>query len=440
MKACPDYRQTIQTLHSRRDVLRGFARLAIAGIGSALVPSLIPRVAFGAGPANAQREVIVCVFLRGGADGLSFVSPYTEDLYYSNRPTLAIPSPDSTKPLKGLKLDPSFALHPSLAGVYDLFNAGSLAIVHGTGSIDPTRSHFDAMRYMEQATPGDKGKASGWLARHLVNQAVQNASPLRAIGFGGLVQTSLRGVPGLAALAVDNIDNFGLHVADDQAVAMQTALERLYGTANPSSILGTQAKLVFDTVDQLGNLSFANYTPDNNAVYPAAGDLSLGLQQTALLIKANLGLEVACVDLGDWDTHENAGTNDGFLRDHIKEFGDSIAAFVKDMGDAMAHVTVITMSEFGRRVEENASKGLDHGHGNVMFIAGGGVNGGQVYADWKTLADLDDGDVQVTIDQRVVLWEMLSKRIGSNAFTETFPNFGSTPPPTLGIFGMNAIS
>jgi uncharacterized protein (DUF1501 family) len=218
MKACPDYSQTIQTLHSRRDVLRGFARLAIAGIGSALVPSLIPRVAFGAGPVNAQREVIVCIFLRGGADGLSFVAPYTDDVYYLKRPTLAIPPPDSTSPLKGLKLDQTFALHPSLAAFHDLYTAGSLAVVHGTGSIDPTRSHFDAMRYMEQATPGDKSKSTGWLARHLVNQAVQNASPLRAVGFGGLVQTSLRGEPSLTPLAIDNIDYFGLDVSGDQSI------------------------------------------------------------------------------------------------------------------------------------------------------------------------------------------------------------------------------
>jgi uncharacterized protein (DUF1501 family) len=316
----------------------------------------------------------------------------------------------------------------------ELYNAGSLAIVHGTGSVDPTRSHFDAMRYMEQATPGDKSKTSGWLARHLVNQAVQNASPLRAVGFGGLVQTSLRGAPGLAAIAIDNLDDFGLDVEDDQAAAMQAALERLYGTANPTNILGAQSKLVFDTINQLGSVDLASYTPENNAVYPVESEFALGLKQTALLIKANLGVEVACVDLGDWDTHENAGTNDGYLRDHLKEFGDSIAAFVKDMGAAMAHVTVITMSEFGRRVQENASKGLDHGHGNVMFVAGGAVNGGQVYADWKTLSDLFDGDLQVTIDQRVVLWELLSKRLGSTAFTQTFPNFGSAPPPTLGIF------
>lgn len=434
MNPCPDYRQTVQTLHSRRDVLRGFARLAIAGIGSALVPSLIPRVAFGAGPSNADREVIVCIFLRGGADGLSFVAPYTEDLYYTNRPTLAIPAPNPANPLSGLTLNAQFALHPSLGGLHELYTAGSLAVVHGTGSINPTRSHFDAMRYMELGTPLDKSTQSGWLARHLVNQAVQNASPLRAIGFGGLVQTSLRGAPGLAPIAIDNIDDFGLDVSEDQAVAMQTALERLYGTANPSSILGTQAKLVFETINQIGNLSLEAYVPENGAVYPEDSELARGLKQTALLIKANLGLEAACVDLGDWDTHENAGTNDGYLRDHLKEFGDSIAAFVKDMGSAMTHVTVITMSEFGRRVEENASKGLDHGHGNVMFAVGGGVNGGQVYTDWKTLADLDDGDVRVSIDQRVVLWELLSKRIGSTAFTQTFPNFGSSPPPTLGIF------
>jgi uncharacterized protein (DUF1501 family) len=435
MNACPDFYQAMRAMRSRRETLSGLARLAIASVGASLGPGLIPRDAFGAG--GSARDIVVCIFLRGGADGLSIVAPYADPDYVPNRPTLAIPEPSSSKPIKGLDLDGYFALHPSLIGLKELYDAGSLAVVTATGSIDPTRSHFDAQRFMEQATPGDKTKGSGWLARHLSTIAVQTQAPLLAVGFGGSAPISLRGVTGVSPVGIDNLDYFGLDVDDSQQAQMQSALQALYGTSNPTNLLGLQAKLAFDAIAQLGTLDLDNYRPANGAEYPPESYFAFGLKQTALLIKQGLGMEVACVDLDNWDTHSDAGTNDGFLKDQLKELNDSLIAFIKDLGPLMANVTIVTMSEFGRRVEENADKGTDHGHGNVMFLAGGGVNGGKIYGTWPTLADdqLDDGDIAITTDQRQVLWELLSKRCGNTAFAETFPDYnGGAAPAALGIF------
>jgi uncharacterized protein (DUF1501 family) len=238
-------------------------------------------------------------------------------------------------------------------------------------------------------------------------------------------------------VGIDNLDYFGLDVDDSQRDQMQSALQALYGTSNPTNLLGLQAKLAFDAIAQLGTLDLDNYQPANGAEYPAESYFAFGLKQTALLIKQGLGMEVACVDLDNWDTHSDAGTNDGFLKGQLKELNDSLVAFIKDLGPLMANVTIVTMSEFGRRVEENADKGTDHGHGNVMFLAGGGVNGGKIYGTWPTLAEdkLDDGDIAITTDQRQVLWELLSKRCSNTAFAETFPDYNNgSPPSPLGIF------
>lgn len=223
MTPCPDYRQTLTHLRSRRDALRGLAGLALAGLSSAVFPGLRPRLAFG-NTTGGTRDILVCIFLRGGADGLSIVAPYGDGAhYYDNRPTIAIPAPGPSA-TAGLDLDGYFALHPSLSGLKPLYDAGSFAIVEATGSMDPTRSHFDAQRFMEQATPGDKSTFSGWIARHLANLAVQNGAPLRSVGFGGYVPASLRGVNGVNSIAIDRIDDFGLNTSTDDAPAMQAAL------------------------------------------------------------------------------------------------------------------------------------------------------------------------------------------------------------------------
>lgn len=390
-----------------------------------------PRLAFAPVGSGPVRDVLVCVFQRGGMDGLSAFIPYGDGAnYYDARPDIAVKAPGSGDG-SALDLSGGFGLHPSLAPFKALYDAGQLAVIRATGGVDPTRSHFDAMRYMEQGVPSDKTVSSGWIARHLQSVATQNTSPLRAVGFGSLVQASLRGA---SALALESIADFHLNGRYDELAALRSQLESLYQVnASPASggLLDQQAKLVLETIDMLQTLEGTAYVPENGALYPD-DDFAAQLKQAAQLIKANVGLEIACLDVGGWDTHETQGTNGGYFSDHLATFANSIGAFCADLGNAMSNVTVVTMSEFGRRVEQNGSAGTDHGHGNVMFAMGGGVNGGQMYGPWPTLAPeaLNDGDVDIRTDQRHVLAELVSRRL-VNSDASVFPNFTAQP---LGIF------
>jgi uncharacterized protein (DUF1501 family) len=189
-----------------------------------------------------------------------------------------------------------------------------------------------------------------------------------------------------------------------------------------------QAGLVFQTIATLEGLQATSYTPAPSAIYPD-DDFGLGLKQVAQLIKAEVGLEVACVDLGGWDTHENQGTQGGVLERLLTRLGRGLHAFYTDVGERIDDISVVTMSEFGRCVQENGSRGTDHGHGNIMFLMGGGVAGGQVFTQWPTLAPvaLDDGDLAITIDYRDVLAELVQQRLLNPALEEIFPGYSATP-------------
>ncbi|MBC8170928.1 MAG: DUF1501 domain-containing protein, partial [Anaerolineae bacterium] len=328
-----------------------------------------------------------------------------------------------------IDLDGFFGLHPALRPLKDIYDAGMLGVIHGAGSPDPSRSHFDAMEYMERGIPGDKTTASGWITRHLNSAAWQNESPFRAIGMGALIPSSMSGNG--SALGLRSIADFHLGGRQDQLSSIQRTISGLYSVQAPADFLTSQAAGVFNAMDALTDLRNAGYTPANGADYPES-EFGLGLRQIAQLIKADLGLEVACVDIGGWDTHEEQGGSDGQLAYLLDDLGRGLAAFYADMQDYMANITVVSMSEFGRRATENASGGTDHGHGNCMFVMSGGVQGG-VYARWNGLQTgaLDDGDLAVTTDYRDVLSEVLTKRIGNPAVDQIFP--GYTPQP-LDIF------
>jgi len=433
---CSGYRQLARRWRQRpawRDeILARRKRSRVVSVQSSALPSWTPQLSFRAAGAAAG-NVVVCIFQRGGMDGLSALIPYGEGAgYYDRRPSLAVKAPGSGTN-SAVNLDGFFGLHPSLAGFKDLYSRGKLAAVAATGSIDPTRSHFDAMRFMEQGVPGNKSLQTGWLGRHLEMTAAVNDSPVRAVGFGSLLPTSLRSSPDFAALALESIDSYQIEGNDSYLSDIRANLEKNYHTASPVTPMENQARLVLQTVDLLQSLSGVDYVPANGAKYPDSG-FGMALKQVAQLIKANVGLEVACVDLGDWDTHENQGTNGGWFSENLKELGDGILALSKDLGSFMDTTTVVTMSEFGRRVEENASRGTDHGHGNVMFVAGGGVQGGQVYGTWPTLeeAALDNGDLAITTDCRQVLAELVEKRLDNAAIDTVFPGLAYSP---LGIFG-----
>jgi uncharacterized protein (DUF1501 family) len=406
---------------NRRELMKNFG-LGVIGLSPSLFPRWMPKLAFAPDDqTGVQRDVLVAIFQRGGMDGLNAVVPFGEGAnYYDRRPTIGIREPGNGDDA-AIDLDGFFGLHPALRPLKDVWDAGHLTVIHGAGSPDPSRSHFDAMEFMERGTPGVKTTPSGWINRHLQTASWQNDSPFRAVGMGAMIQSALRGQA--ATLSLQSIGDFHLGGRDDQLTGIASTLASLYSIAAPTELIQREAAQIYATMDVLRDLNPDSYLPSNGAEYPDT-EFGQALRQIAMLIKADLGLEVACVDIGGWDTHENQGGASGAYADLIGEMGQGLAAFHHDLSEYMSNVTVVTMSEFGRRVTENASAGTDHGHGNVMFMMGGGATS-QVYADWGGLApdQLDEGDLKVTTDYRDILSEILVKRLGSSAVGRIFPGY-----------------
>ena len=381
----------------------------------------MPRLAFTPKNSASRGDTLVVIFLRGAADVLNLVVPHGENAYYALRPTLGIPRPDDGKAkLRTLDLDGFFGFHPALNNLLDAWNEKQLAIIHACGAPDESRSHFKAMELMERGVDDAKGPATGWIGRHLATLDTGNASPLRAVGVGEMPQRSLSGTVPVSALR--SIADFHLN-GDERAVAqMRSALDTLYSGNDPFSVLGQETLGILDILQKLDPTSNQLLSTPQ---YPLS-DFSLALQQVAMLIKADVGLEVAAVDLGGWDTHFAQGSTEGLMANLIRDLGDGLAAFHAEMRDHMHRLTVVTMSEFGRRAAENGSLGTDHGHGSLMMLLGGNVRGGQVHGTWPGLGSaqlVGPGDLAVTTDYRDVLSEILIKRLNNPALADIFPNY-----------------
>ncbi len=386
-------------------------------------PTWLPRMAFAPTQTAPRGDLLVVVFLRGAADVLNMLVPHGEDAYYRLRPTLGIPRPDDARAKAGertVDLDGFFGLHPALAPLVPAWQEGHLAPIHAVGAPDESRSHFRAMELMERGVDDESGPATGWIGRHLATLDTGNSSPLRAIGLGEKTQMSLRGPVAVSALR--SIADFHLGGDLSAVTQMQAALGALYADDSPLGVLGQETLEILDTLETLDP---ANYAPRANTVYPES-EFGLGLRQVAMLAKAEVGLEVAAIDLGGWDTHFAQG---GIMENLMADLGQGLAAFHGDMIDQMKNTAVVVMSEFGRRAYENASLGTDHGHGSAMFLMGGNVVGGKVHAAWPGLEEgqlFGPGDLAVTVDYREVLGEVLAKRLNNPALGEVFPGFEGT--------------
>jgi len=400
---------------NRRIFLRN-ASLAMVGVGTA--PVWLQRALYASdGP---RKKILVAIFQRGAADGLNIVVPHGERRYYELRPTIAIPRPSGAdRENSAIDLDGFFGLHPALASLKPLFDAQHLAIVHAAGSPDPTRSHFDAQDFMESGTPGLKATGDGWLNRSLVSEPA-GLSPVRAIAMGAALPRALRGRNN--AVAIENLNSF--QVRNDGA---SKVFQTMYADST-DSVLGGTGRETFDAVRLLQSIEKQPYRP--GAEYPR-GRFGDSLQQIARLIKSNVGVEVAFADIGGWDHHVNEVAlqpTQGQLAQRLAEFGQSLAAFWNDLGDRMADVALVTMSEFGRTARENGNRGTDHGHANVMFVMGGDVRGGKVYGDWPGLGaeQLYEGrDLALTTDFRSVLGELVQIHLGNRELNTVFPGFSS---------------
>jgi uncharacterized protein (DUF1501 family) len=402
---------------NRRDFLRG----SLLSVGTLALPGM--SLAFAGKSAGSGS--VVAIYLRGGADGLNIIVPHSDADYYRLRPTLAIPRPASATGA-AVDLDGFFGLHPSFSALQPLYAEGKLAIVHAVGGVHGSRSHFDAQELMERGVNSKAGATSGWLGRAVETLPRAGLDPFISAAIGNAVPRSLSGA--VPAVGISSADGFDLVLDGSAERAARYAIAN--GYSNGTSI-GVTAMQTVEAIDLLKAAQPAQFVTDPGAIYP---DTAFGanLKQLAQLLKADIGIRTAGVDLGGWDHHNNEAQDLGPL---LEELGGGLAALHKDLGTLGEQVSIVVMSEFGRRAFQNGSSGTDHGAGNLMLVLGGGVNGGRVYADWPGLADatLDRGDLRITTDYRQVLSEVLARCLPEADLDYVLQDYPGGP--SLGLFG-----
>jgi uncharacterized protein (DUF1501 family) len=400
-------------------------RVFLKSTGMAMVtlgfaPSFLARTAEAAG---TRRKLLIAVFQRGAVDGLNMIVPFGEAEYYRVRPSIAIARPGSAEGA-AIDLNGFFGLHPRMAPLKALWDNRSLAIVHASGSPDSTRSHFDAQDYMESATPGIKSTRDGWLNRYL-HVAHETPSPLAAVAMTRQMPRSLQGRA--PTLAMGTVGEFGVR----GGMEARDSFESAYASAADQVLKGT-ANDAFEAMRTLSSAAAERqYRPANGAAYPRT-PFGQALQEIARLAKADVGLEIAFAESGQWDHHVNEGGATGQIANRLADFAGGLAALAQDLGDRMADTIILTMSEFGRAVAENGNRGTDHGHGNAMLLIGGGVKGGEIYGDWpglKAEQRFEGRDLKITTDFRDVFGEILMRHLGASDETaaKVFPGYGVKP-------------
>lgn len=400
------------------------------------------------GNPDDSRDIIVSIFLRGGIDGLNLILPTAgpdRGHYEDARPDIAVPVSGSNAALSlggGLGIHPAVDAFPSgqvpPATLWDLYQGGKLSLVVASGMHTENRSHFDSMAFMELGTPGTTATATGWLTRHLQTVDLPMDPTMRSLAAGSLTPTSLRGT--LESVNMTSPDSFSLNVGPHQwRDAWRVALRNLYGASNGGDTwLHTTGSEALDTIDIIELHAGGDYEPANGAIYPG-GSLGDHLETVARMIKLDLGLQVATVDFGGWDTHNGQGDDGGgYFFSHVEELARALAAFYTDLDGAgsqnyVDRVTVVVNSEFGTRLRQNDDRGSDHGHGNMMMVLSGNALGG-VHGVWPGLANaqlFDGADLAVTTDYRRVLSEILIRRTGNPYLGDVFPGYEGYEPMGL---------
>lgn len=400
----------------RRQFLQGCSAAIAAMTGARLTNLAFAKEA-------DQTDTLVVVFLRGGWDALNVVPPIGGDdrgFYEKARPNIKITNL--------LQLNDQFGLHPALNPLYDLYQAGKMGVIHAVGLNHDTRSHFDAQEYIELGTPGSKSITSGWITRHL--QQTGASSILPVLATNGSPSSLLNFVP---TVSLNDPSEFS-QWENGLIASQQAALRQMY---KGESILHRAGLRTLEALNIVSPLTQQEYQPSNGAVY---NDDELGrqLKTIAQMIKLDTGLKVAAVDFGGWDTHEyETDGNGGYIADLLNQLASGLANFYLDLDSGYTdRLSVVVISEFGRRLVQNESQGTDHGHGSVMLALGGNVNGGQVYGAWPGLHNdqlYDHADLAITTDYRQILSELLSARLGNSNIEAVFPGFSGNYNP-LGLF------
>jgi uncharacterized protein (DUF1501 family) len=410
---------------TRRGFIKG-GGLALFGVGlMGGIPSFLAEAA-GRSKIIApykRRKTMVCIFQRGAMDGLMAVTPFTDTYLQAARPTLFMSAAKGSATAL-IDLDGRFGLHPSLQAFEPVFRDKRMAIIHGIGSPNNTRSHFDAQDYMESGTPFDKGTPSGWLNRAVGLLGHDALTPFSAVSLTSAMPRSLYGDN--PAVAISNLQDFAIQLRGNPSGANMAAksFEDLYDQTAPGLLKDT-GKESFEAMKMLQQADTRNYKPSDGAVYPNT-PLGNSMKQIAQLIKMDVGLEIAFTESNGWDTHYAQGTVNGVFARSATDLSNSIMAFWTDLGTFQDDVTVMTMTEFGRTVHQNGTGGTDHGRASCNFILGNDVNGGLVHGDIKPLAqeNLEDGrDLSVSTDFRSVFSEVADRHLRPSDDGVLFPGW-----------------
>lgn len=399
---------------------------------AAMAGSQLESFAFAPEP-NAQQDIFVFVFLRGGCDALNLVAPVDDRNYVAARPAFLRVTEQGKN--QGLRLknglvDQDFRLHGKANALHELYEGNQLGIVHACGLSNGTRSHFDAMDMIERGINQKQNNNDGWLTRYLRTAQLEGMLPAMA------AETNLPAsfIGSNQASSIKSINDFKVN-GDPRLMGI---LKTMY---QGDSLIDQTAQQTIATLNYINQKIEKDskgrrkkYQPANGVKYPNRwkdGGLGQSLQTVAQIMKMDVGLQVATVSLGGWDTHENQAFH--FPR-KVEGLSQALAAFYNDVSRYHKRLTVLVMSEFGRRLKANKSNGTDHGHGGIALALGGNVNGGKMYGKWPGLAtqQLDKRvDLDVTTDYRTVLSEVLQKRMGSKQLSKIFPDFNEYQPLSL---------
>jgi uncharacterized protein (DUF1501 family) len=380
-------------------------------------------------------KTFVAIFLRGGMDGLNFIVPFGDAGYKGLRPSIGLAGPGAPNGI--LDLDGFFGLHPRAASLAPLFKNGTAMALHAVGYDLNTRSHFEEQDTWETGVSGNTINSDGWLNRHLLTS--QGHGPVRAISIGDVLPRILRGkAPAFALRGISDLTLPSAGNVDD--TQMFAAIEHAYCTppreheSAAQDLLAETAETTLDGIKLIKEKMAQGYV--STVQYPN-NEFAKQLQEVAKVIKSDIGLEVAEIDYGGWDSHQNQGGANGSYANLVQNFADGLAAFSQDLGDRLNDVLVLTMSDFGRTAAENGTGGTDHGWANCMLALGGQLAtasaGGivkPVLSQWPGLDknQLHQGrDLLHTTDFRDVLGEVVSVHLGNSQIKTVLPRHDFKP-------------
>jgi uncharacterized protein (DUF1501 family) len=411
---------------------RSFLRRTLAASCLAFGSAGIQQLGFAEdGSAAAGRDLLVSIFLRGGCDGLGVLAPVDDEHYRAARHTslrIAEKGEKSGISLKHGYNGQDWRLHPAAAPLHELYAHGDLALLHACGLKNGTRSHFDAQDMMERGISDQKnlGLATGWLTRLL--ETLPGTGLVPGVSAAGTLPASFLG--SARAAAIPSLQDFSYYGDERQMKTLRLIQQ-------DGGMLAEDGLRMLNLLQEIGKRlpkkpdgGYADYVPAKGVEYPDH-DFSQSLKTVAQLAKMEVGLQAAAVDYGDWDTHTG---QDYRLNDLVTNLARPLRAFYQDVSNIKQRVTIVVMSEFGRRLKANESGGTDHGHGNLMMIIGSGIRGGRCIGSWPGLANdqLDQhADLSITTDYRQALSEIFRARMRGADPAKIFPGF--EPGAALGL-------